>query len=224
MPTIAPGKTVLAGTDIGVFRSTDLGVSWAPFNLGVIPVVPVFDLEQNLDGVTYAGTHGRGAFELSGALGPIPTPTAFPTMMVATPTPVPTKTATPTPTRTATPTIDRHPDSVLSRRLRRLRGRHPDGDRDAIVHQPDHRAEAAALRQRDFRQHRRGIEAADHHPDQQQQQCRHDVRRKASADRRLRTTRSSRRARPAARLWARGRNATMRWCFSPARSAPAMPS
>ncbi len=99
------GNTVLAGTDIGVFRSTDLGVSWAPFNLGVIPVVPVFDLEQNLDGVTYAGTHGRGAFELSGALGPIPTPTAFPTMMVATPTPAPTRTATSTPTRTATPTM-----------------------------------------------------------------------------------------------------------------------
>ena len=99
------GNTVWPGTDIGVFRSTDLGVSWAPFNLGVIPVVPVFDLEQNLDGVTYAGTHGRGAFELSGALGPIPTPTAFPTMMVATPTPAPTRTATSTPTRTATPTM-----------------------------------------------------------------------------------------------------------------------
>jgi photosystem II stability/assembly factor-like uncharacterized protein len=96
------GQTVLAGTDIGVFRSTDIGVSWAPFNLGVIPVVPIFDIEQNLDGVTYAGTHGRGAFQLSGALGPIPTPTAFPTMMVATPTPVLTR--TPTPTRTATPT------------------------------------------------------------------------------------------------------------------------
>lgn len=96
------GNTVLAGTDIGVFRSTDLGITWAPFNLGVIPVVPIFDIEQNLDGVTYAGTHGLGAFVLSGALGPIPTPTAFPTMMVATPTPAPTKTATPT--RTATPT------------------------------------------------------------------------------------------------------------------------
>ncbi len=100
------GRTVLAGTDIGVFRSTDLGVSWAPFNLGVIPIVPVFDIEQDLNGVTFAGTHGRGAFELSGAIGPIPTPTALPSMAVATPTPFPTKTATPTrtPTPTATPT------------------------------------------------------------------------------------------------------------------------
>ncbi len=108
------GKTVLAGTDMGVFRSTDLGVSWAPFDLGVIPVVPVFDLEQNLDGVTYAGTHGRGAFQLSGALGPIPTPTAFPTMMVATPTPVPTRTATATPTRTATPTMTATPTRTVT--------------------------------------------------------------------------------------------------------------
>jgi hypothetical protein len=27
------GQTILAGTDIGVFRSTDLGLTWAPFNL-----------------------------------------------------------------------------------------------------------------------------------------------------------------------------------------------
>jgi hypothetical protein len=94
------GMTVLAGTDIGVFRSGDLGQTWAPFNLGVIPAVPVFDIEQNLNGVTFAGTHGRGAFELSGALGPIPTPTSMGSVSVATPTP----TQTPTPTRTSTAT------------------------------------------------------------------------------------------------------------------------
>ncbi len=98
------GQTILAGTDIGVFRSTDLGFSWAPFNLGVIPVVPVFDVEQNLNGVTYAGTHGRGAFQLSGAVGPIPTPTGVPTGSVATPTPTVTRTATATKTATATVT------------------------------------------------------------------------------------------------------------------------
>ena len=108
------GQTVLAATDIGVFRSTNLGVSWAPYNLGVIPVVPVFDIEQNLDGVTYAGTHGLGAFVLSGAMGPIPTPTAFPTMMVATPTPVATKTATPTRTATVTPTATRTATATIT--------------------------------------------------------------------------------------------------------------
>ena len=113
------GLTVLAGTDIGVFRSTDLGLSWTPFNLGVIPIVPVFDLEQDLNGVTFAGTHGRGAFELSGAIGPIPTPTAVPTMAGATPTPIPTRTATPTrtgtPTRTATATATRTPTATPTR-------------------------------------------------------------------------------------------------------------
>jgi hypothetical protein len=101
------GQTVLAGTDIGVFQSTNLGQTWVPFNLGVIPVVPVFDLEQNLDGVTFAGTHGRGAFELSGATGPIPTPTALPTAANVSPTPTMTRTATPTRTATltATPTV-----------------------------------------------------------------------------------------------------------------------
>ena len=113
------GQTLLAGTDIGVFRSTDLGVSWAPFSLGVIPIVPVFDIEQNLDGVTFAGTHGRGAFELSGAIGPIPTPTSFPTMAVATPTPIVTRTATPT--KTATPTRTASATATADRVLRRRR-------------------------------------------------------------------------------------------------------
>jgi photosystem II stability/assembly factor-like uncharacterized protein len=100
------GQTVLAGTDIGVFRSSDLGNTWTAYNLGVIPVVPVFDLEQNINGVTFAGTHGRGAFELSGAIGPLPTPIAMATVFgpTATPTPTATRTATPTPTFVPTPT------------------------------------------------------------------------------------------------------------------------
>src|SRR5579872_389730 len=100
------GQTVLAGTDVGIFQSTNLGQTWVPFNLGVIPVVPVFDIEQNLNGVTFAGTHGRGAFELSSTSGPIPTPTALPSTSVTSPTPTatPTRTATLTSTATLTPT------------------------------------------------------------------------------------------------------------------------
>ena len=49
-------NTVLAATDIGVFRTTDGGSTWAPFNLGVIPAVAVFDIEQNLSGVVFAAT------------------------------------------------------------------------------------------------------------------------------------------------------------------------
>ena len=98
------GQTVLAGTDVGVFRSSNLGQTWVPFNLGVIPTVPVFDIEQNLNGVIFAGTHGRGAFELSGTGGPIPTPTALPSTTATSPTPTATRTATPTRTATRTPT------------------------------------------------------------------------------------------------------------------------
>jgi len=78
--TDASGRTLLAGTDIGVFRSTDDGATWASFSLGAIPAVPVFDLQQNLNGTIFAGTFGRGIFEL------------FETSAIPTPTPVPTPT------------------------------------------------------------------------------------------------------------------------------------
>ena len=57
------------GTDIGVFRSQDDGVSWLPFEQG-LPNVPVVDL--HLDETTdtlRAATHGRGMYriKLSGA-------------------------------------------------------------------------------------------------------------------------------------------------------------
>jgi hypothetical protein len=99
-PTAA---TVLAATDIGIFRTTDGGNTWAPFNLGVIPAVAVFDLEQNLIGVVFAATHGRGIFELSGegSPGPSPTATIAPTK---TPSATPTPSITATATRTGTPT------------------------------------------------------------------------------------------------------------------------
>ena len=75
--TDSSGNTLLAGTDIGVFRSSDAGATWTAFNQGVIPAVPVFDLEQNKNGLIFAGTHGRGAYKLSA--GPTPTPTPAPT-------------------------------------------------------------------------------------------------------------------------------------------------
>ena len=58
------GQTLYVATDIGVFQSTDRGETWAAFNLGEIPAVPVYDIEQNENGVIYVGTHGRGAYQL----------------------------------------------------------------------------------------------------------------------------------------------------------------
>src|ERR1035437_1194563 len=61
----ATGKTLLAATDIGVFRSTNGGTNWVQISpstaSGTLPSVPVFDIEQSGSGVTYIGTHGRGA-------------------------------------------------------------------------------------------------------------------------------------------------------------------
>jgi hypothetical protein len=98
------GNTVLAATDIGVFRTTDGGTNWEPYNLGAIPAIPVFDLEQSPSGAIFAGTFGRGVFEIASPLSSAtPTPTPTPTS-TASPTATPTRTATPTPTPTRTPT------------------------------------------------------------------------------------------------------------------------
>jgi hypothetical protein len=97
-------NTVLAATDIGVFRTTNGGSTWAPFNLGVIPAVAVFDIEQNLSGVVFAATHGRGIFELTGE-GTAGTPS---------PTPVGTSSATPSPTPTATHTLSATPSPTAT--------------------------------------------------------------------------------------------------------------
>jgi len=100
-------NTVLAATDIGVFRTTDSGSTWAAFNLGVIPAVAVFDIEQNLSGVVFAATHGRGIFELAGEGSPGTASTSTPAATSAaspTPTPSPTIAATATATATITPT------------------------------------------------------------------------------------------------------------------------
>ncbi len=96
--TDTTGMTLLAGTDIGAFRSTDGGGTWTAINQG-LPTVPVFDIEQNMNGIVFAGTHGRGAYQLVASTGP--TPTATPTASTSpTPTATATKTATATPTAT----------------------------------------------------------------------------------------------------------------------------
>ncbi len=61
-----PGVTVLyAGTDIGVFVSTDSGASWNPFGNPLLPRVAVFDLVlQPSFRILRAATHGRGAWQI----------------------------------------------------------------------------------------------------------------------------------------------------------------
>jgi photosystem II stability/assembly factor-like uncharacterized protein len=59
------GNSLYVGTDIGMFQSLDGGATWVALNQGTIPAVPVFDVEQNLNGRIFAGTHGRGAFQLN---------------------------------------------------------------------------------------------------------------------------------------------------------------
>ena len=70
---VDPGNStnLYAGTDIGVYRSTDSGGSWAPFGSG-LPVVAVFDMAIAQPGtageILRIATHGRGMWEIS--LGP----------------------------------------------------------------------------------------------------------------------------------------------------------
>ena len=52
-----------AGTDIGVYVSTDGGANWAPYGTG-LPVVAVFDMKiQNAARILRIATHGRGMWE-----------------------------------------------------------------------------------------------------------------------------------------------------------------
>jgi hypothetical protein len=97
-------NSIFAGTDLGMFHSADGGQDWFPYNLGVIPMVPVYDLSQDTLGNIYAGTHGRGVFALN-VLSATPTPTSTATATrtaTATATATVTATATTTPTATAT--------------------------------------------------------------------------------------------------------------------------
>jgi hypothetical protein len=56
-------NNLYAGTDIGVYFSSDAGASWSPFGSG-LPKVAVFDLQiQPTSRILRAGTHGRGIWE-----------------------------------------------------------------------------------------------------------------------------------------------------------------
>jgi hypothetical protein len=58
-------NTIYAGTDAGVYRTTDLGVSWEAFDNG-IPNVVISDLHIDVeDNALYAATFGRGMYKLN---------------------------------------------------------------------------------------------------------------------------------------------------------------
>jgi Calx-beta domain len=60
---------IYAGTDIGVYSSSDGGANWSPFGTG-FPRVAVFDLQiQPTNRIMRAATHGRGVLEIP-LLGP----------------------------------------------------------------------------------------------------------------------------------------------------------
>lgn len=59
------GQTLLAGTDTGVFLSADGGSTWSNDDMGLIPTVPIFDIEQDNQGSIFVATHGSGAYRLA---------------------------------------------------------------------------------------------------------------------------------------------------------------
>lgn len=79
-----------AGSDIGVFKSSDGGANWIPFSNG-LPRVAVFGMAiQNSNRVLRIATHGRGMWDYDLNAGGTPTPTA-----TNTPTTTPTVSGTP---------------------------------------------------------------------------------------------------------------------------------
>jgi hypothetical protein len=58
-------NNLYAGTDIGVYNSTDGGTTWNPMNNGQLPRVAVFDMAiQPTSKVLKIATHGRGIWEI----------------------------------------------------------------------------------------------------------------------------------------------------------------
>lgn len=69
-------NSLYAGTDIGVYQSTDAGASWNPFGTG-LPRVAVFDAEiSNVHRILRIATHGRGIYEIDIPGTPLPVPQA----------------------------------------------------------------------------------------------------------------------------------------------------
>ncbi len=67
----AAPRMIFAGTDIGVFQSTNEGASWVSFNSG-LPAVEIYDMKYKLiPGFILVATHGRGCwtFDLNSVLG-----------------------------------------------------------------------------------------------------------------------------------------------------------
>src|SRR5215475_11919841 len=57
---------VYAGTDVGVFESTDGGASWAPINVDLgNPIVNALAAAPGQGGALYAATNGGGVFVLT---------------------------------------------------------------------------------------------------------------------------------------------------------------
>jgi len=60
-----------AGTDIGVYSSTDAGVTWSSFSAG-LPIVPVFDMAVHpVNRSLRIATHGRGLWSTTSVVLPI---------------------------------------------------------------------------------------------------------------------------------------------------------
>jgi hypothetical protein len=60
----ANSSHLYAGTDRGVFSSTDGGTSWNLYGTG-LPDVAVFDLAISAGGHLRAATHGRGYYDIA---------------------------------------------------------------------------------------------------------------------------------------------------------------
>lgn len=64
------GSNLFAGTDIGVYNSTDAGTSWTVYGTG-LPRVAVFGMAMTSSRVLRVATHGRGMWESNGPPLPI---------------------------------------------------------------------------------------------------------------------------------------------------------